>query len=96
MSVASFHVRFRELTGMTPLNYMKSVRLHQARLLMARDGHSVATAAAAVGYVSASQFSREFKRHFGRTASEEIRWMRAHLGELTQPVDEQPVEARKA
>lgn len=91
MSVAAFHVRFRELTGMTPLNYVKSVRLHQARLLMARDRHSVAKAAAAVGYVSTSQFSREFKRHFGRTASEEIRWMRAHLGELTQAGDESSV-----
>jgi AraC-like DNA-binding protein len=92
MSIAAFHVRFRDLTGMTPLTYVKSVRLHQARLLMARDEHSVAAAAAAVGYVSASQFSREFKRHFGRTASDEIRWMRAHLGELAHPLDERAVE----
>jgi AraC-like DNA-binding protein len=69
------------------------VRLHQARLLMARDRHSVAAAAAAVGYVSTSQFSREFKRHFGRTASDEIRWMKARLGELTQAGDESSVES---
>jgi AraC-like DNA-binding protein len=83
MSVPTFHSRFRELIGTTPLNYIKSIRLHEARLLMARDSCSVATAAAAVGYVSTSQFSREFKRHFGRTASEEALWMRAHLGELS-------------
>lgn len=87
MSVPTFHSRFRDLIGATPLGYIKSVRLHEARLLMARDGCSVATAAAAVGYVSTSQFSREFKRHFGRTASEEVRWMRAHLGELAQPLE---------
>lgn len=87
MSVPSFHSRFRELIGTTPLSYIKSIRLHEARLLMARNACSVATAAVAVGYVSTSQFSREFKRHFGRTASEEVLWMRAHLGELAQPVE---------
>jgi AraC-like DNA-binding protein len=92
MSVPSFHSRFRELTGSTPLNYIKSMRLHEARLLMARESCSVARAATAVGYVSSSQFSREFKRHFGRTASEEVRWMRAHLGELAQP--HEPVTLR--
>ena len=85
MSVPSFHSRFRELTGSTPLSYIKSMRLHEARLLMARESCSVAGASRAVGYVSSSHFSREFKRHFGRTASEEVRWMRAHLGELAQP-----------
>jgi AraC-like DNA-binding protein len=87
MSTPSFHSRFRELTGSTPLSYIKSMRLHEARLLMARESCSVARAATAVGYVSSSQFSREFKRHFGRTASEEVRWMRAHLGELAQPLE---------
>ncbi|MDR3515326.1 MAG: AraC family transcriptional regulator [Azospirillaceae bacterium] len=87
MSVPTFHSRFRERIGTTPLNYIKSLRLHEARLLMARDACSVATAAAAVGYVSTSQFSREFKRHFGRAASEEVLWMRAHLGERAQPVE---------
>lgn len=38
--------------------------------------------AASVGYASAAQFSRDFKRHFGRTASEEMSWIRRHLGEL--------------
>ena len=89
MSVPAFHSRFRKLIGLTPLNYIKSIRLHEARLLMARESYSVARAATAVGYVSSSQFSREFKRHFGRTASEEVRWMRAHLGELTHRLEPQ-------
>jgi AraC-like DNA-binding protein len=89
MSVPAFHSRFRKLIGSTPLNYIKSIRLHEARLLMARESYSVARAATAVGYVSSSQFSREFKRHFGRTASEEVCWMRAHLGEVTQPLEPQ-------
>jgi AraC-like DNA-binding protein len=87
MSVPSFHSRFRKVIGSTPLNYIKSIRLHEARLLMARESYSVARAASAVGYVSSSQFSREFKRRFGRTASEEVRWMRVHLGELAQPLE---------
>lgn len=70
MSVAAFHLRFREMTGSTPIAYIKSLRLHEARLMLARGRHSVPDAAAAVGYASASQFSREFKRHFGRTISE--------------------------
>ncbi|MGO4319707.1 AraC family transcriptional regulator, partial [Agrobacterium sp. MCAB5] len=37
--------------------------------------------AASVGYVSPAQFSRDFRRHFGRTASEEAKWVRHHLGE---------------
>ncbi len=86
MSVASFHNKFRGLTGITPLNYVKSLRLHEARLLMARDACPVAAAADLVGYASSSQFSREFKRFFGRTASEEAHWIRAHLGELGRSV----------
>lgn len=78
MSVPSYHTHFRQLTGTSPMQYLKSMRLHQARLLMAGQAQSVAQAAMAVGYQSASQFSREFKRHFGRTAAVEARWMREH------------------
>ncbi len=56
---------------------MKAIRLHQARLLMIRDGSTAAAAAADVGYASNSQFGREFKRFFGRTPVEEVRCMKA-------------------
>lgn len=81
MSIANYHKRFRVLTGATPLGYIKSLRLHEARLMMARQGLSAAAASAEVGYMSPSQFSREFKNFFGRTITDEISWMRVHLGE---------------
>ena len=76
MSVPSFHAHFRTVTDTSPMQYLKSTRLHQARLLMLRSDISAATACARVGYESASQFSREFKRFFGRTPHEEIDWMK--------------------
>jgi AraC-like DNA-binding protein len=77
MSVPSFHLHFRTVTDSSPMQYLKSTRLHQARLLMLRNDMTAATAAFNVGYESASQFSREFKRFFGRTPLAEIEWMKA-------------------
>ncbi|WP_428990221.1 AraC family transcriptional regulator [Methylocapsa aurea] len=82
MSVPSYHVHFKALTGSSPMQYVKSVRLHEARLMIARQGQSIAEVAASVGYASPAQFSRDFKRHFQRTASEEAKWVRRHLGEF--------------
>ena len=65
MSKTSLHESFKSITAMTPLQYLKSIRLHRARLLMLSEGMSASAAAYAVGYASASQFSREFKRLFG-------------------------------
>lgn len=76
MSVPSFHAHFRTVTDTSPMQYLKSTRLHQARLLMLRSDITAASACAKVGYESASQFSREFKRFFGRTPQEEIQWMK--------------------
>ncbi|WP_213878829.1 AraC family transcriptional regulator [Pseudomonas sp. dw_358] len=77
MSVPSFHLHFRSVTDASPMQYLKSTRLHQARLLMLRNAMPASTAAFTVGYESASQFSREFKRFFGRTPQAEIEWMKA-------------------
>jgi AraC-like DNA-binding protein len=77
MSVPSFHLHFRSVTDSSPMQYLKSTRLHQARLLMLRSAMSASSAAFNVGYESASQFSREFKRFFGRTPQAEIEWMKA-------------------
>jgi len=76
MSVPAFHVHFKTVTQSSPIQYIKSTRLHQARLMMIRDGLTAATASARVGYESASQFSREFKRFFGRSPVEEVRDLR--------------------
>ena len=77
MSVPSFHVHFRNVTDSSPMQYLKATRLHQARLLMLHGAMPAATAAFNVGYESASQFSREFKRFFGRTPLAEVAWMKA-------------------
>ncbi|GBR35491.1 AraC family transcriptional regulator [Gluconobacter kondonii] len=84
MSVPSYHVGFKSLTGNTPIQYLKALRLHEARLMIARRQGTLATIASEVGYASPAQFSRDFKRHFHRTPSEEAKWMREHLGEPPQ------------
>ncbi|MEE4377575.1 MAG: AraC family transcriptional regulator [Candidatus Competibacteraceae bacterium] len=65
MSLSAFHRIFREVTGETPLQYLKQLRLSTARNLMAFHGKTASVAAQSVGYESANQFSREFKRYFG-------------------------------
>ncbi|MDY0744526.1 AraC family transcriptional regulator [Paucibacter sp. R3-3] len=77
MSIPSFHAHFRAVTDSSPMQYLKSVRLHRARLLMLRNETTAATASSEVGYESASQFSREFKRLFGRTPGEEVARLRS-------------------
>jgi AraC-like DNA-binding protein len=71
MSVSKFHHSFKAVTSESPLQYIKKIRLHKARMLMLHDGFNATTAADQVGYVSASQFSREFKRFFGNSPSED-------------------------
>ena len=78
MSVPAFHHHFKAVTHNSPLQYLKATRLHQARLLMVRQGVTAA-ASVAVGYESSSQFNREFKRLFGRTPVEEARAMQQVL-----------------
>lgn len=77
MSVPSFHSHFKAITQVSPMQYVKSTRLHQARLLMVRQDLTAEAASHAVGYTSASQFSREFKRLFGLTPAAETKRMRA-------------------
>ena len=72
MSTPTFHVHFRSVTQSSPMQYLKSVRLHQARLLMLRNGKTASAASLEVGYESASQFSREFKRFFGLSPGDEV------------------------
>jgi AraC-like DNA-binding protein len=72
MSIPTFHTHFRAVTQSSPMQYLKSVRLHQARLLMLRNGKTASAASIEVGYESASQFSREFKRFFGLSPGDEV------------------------
>lgn len=77
LSAPAFHAHFKTIAGTSPIQYIKSIRLHQARLLMIRDNLTAAAASTRVGYESASQFNREFKRLFGRSPGEEARQMKA-------------------
>jgi len=77
MSIPTFHAHFRDVTQSSPMQYLKSVRLHQARLLMLRNGKTASAASLEVGYESASQFSREFKRFFGLSPGDEIARLKA-------------------
>jgi len=79
MSLSVFHRRFKGITSTPPLQYLKAVRLHKARMLMVQDRVNAGEAAHQVGYESASQFSREFKRLFGRSPSEEAAQVRQTL-----------------
>jgi len=64
MSESAFHRHFRRITGTTPLQYQKAMRLLEARRLISTEGYSVSRAALEVGYSSPSQFSREYSREF--------------------------------
>jgi AraC-like DNA-binding protein len=65
MSPSSFHEHFKQITGTTPLQYQKDMRLMEARRLISMGGSSVSSAAYEVGYESPTQFSREYSRKFG-------------------------------
>ncbi len=66
MSPSSLHHHFKAVTAMSPLQYQKQLRLREARRLMLAEGLDAAAAGYRVGYESASQFSREYRRLFGR------------------------------
>ncbi|BBS90163.1 AraC family transcriptional regulator [Klebsiella sp. WP7-S18-CRE-02] len=76
MSLSAFHHNFKSVTSTSPLQYLKTYRLHKARMMMAHDGLKASAAAMQVGYESASQFSREFKRYFGLTPGEDAARLR--------------------
>lgn len=77
MSPSSLYEHFRAVTAMTPLQFQKQLRLQDARSLMLAQDIDVATAALRVGYESSSQFSREYRRHFGEPPARDIARLRA-------------------
>ena len=66
MSVSSLHHHFKAVAAMTPMQYQKQLRLHEARRLMLIEKMDVGSAGYSVGYQSPSQFSREYSRLYGR------------------------------
>ncbi|SPE28437.1 DNA-binding domain-containing protein, AraC-type [Acidobacteriia bacterium SbA2] len=76
MSVSSFHEHFKSVTAMSPLHYQKVLRLQEARRLMLSTMMDAGTASQRVGYLSASQFSREYSRFFGSAPTRDIARLR--------------------
>jgi transcriptional regulator GlxA family with amidase domain len=72
MSASSLHQWFRTITGTSPLQYQKQLRLQEARSILRNERRDVGTVSRRVGYESASQFSREYSRLFGNPPVREI------------------------
>jgi len=79
MSRASLHRHFSAITGLSPLQYQKQLRLQEARRLLLGGEYNASVVAFAVGYESASQFSREYLRQFGAPPARDIRQMRKQI-----------------
>lgn len=80
MAVSTLHHHFRALTALSPLQYQKQVRLQMARARMLTDGIDANAAAFEVGYESASQFNREYRRLFGNPPVRDVRRLRSANG----------------
>src|SRR5271163_761159 len=93
MGVSTLHHHFRELTAMSPLQYQKQLRLQAARGRMLVDGLDAASAAYEVGYESASQFNREYRRFFGQPPMRDIRALRSPAA---PPLESIPLESISA
>jgi AraC-like DNA-binding protein len=76
MSASSFHEHFKSVTSMSPLQYQKVLRLQEARHLMLSAMMDAGSASQRVGYLSASQFSREYSRFFGSAPTKDIARLR--------------------
>jgi AraC-like DNA-binding protein len=79
MSTSSLHHYFRAITGKSPLQYLKQMRLAEARRLLCEEKLDAATAGFRVGYNDASQFTREYRRSFGAPPMRDLRARRAEL-----------------
>ncbi|WP_306603562.1 AraC family transcriptional regulator [Azonexus sp.] len=79
MSPSTFRQHFRAVAGMSPLQYLKNLRLQEARQLMLNEDMDASSAAVRVGYESASQFSREYSRLFGEPPQRDIKRMRESI-----------------
>lgn len=76
MGVSTLHRHFRDITAMSPVQYQKQLRLHTARQKMLLNGMDAASAAFDVGYESASQFNREYRRFFGQPPMRDVKAIR--------------------
>ena len=90
MSASSFHQRFKAVTSMSPLQYQKVLRLHEARRLMLFQKMDASAACHRVGYLSPSQFSREYSRFFGSAPTKDIARLRDEGFAASDDVPDRP------
>ena len=76
MSVSGFHSHFKGVTGMSPLQFQKHLRLQEARRLMLSENLDAGEAGFRVGYEDQSHFSRDYKRHFGEPPMRNVERLR--------------------
>ncbi|HXH45386.1 MAG TPA: AraC family transcriptional regulator [Bradyrhizobium sp.] len=79
MSLSAFHVHFRAITSLSPLQFQKQLRLIEARRRMLAEGAAVSDAAYGVGYESVPQFTREYRRLFGQPPARDMRHARTQI-----------------
>ncbi|MEJ2789822.1 MULTISPECIES: AraC family transcriptional regulator [unclassified Pseudoxanthomonas] len=77
MSPSTFRQHFRAITGTSPLQFQKQLRLQEARQLMLNQNLDASNASGLVGYESPSQFSREYSRLFGEPPQRDVKRMRS-------------------
>lgn len=83
MSESTLYHAFKEVTRMSPVQYQKKLRLHEARKLMLIEGLEASTASYKVGYESPSHFSREYSRMFGAPPRADVEKLRRSDRSLT-------------
>lgn len=76
MSVSAFHGHFKAVTALSPIQFQKTLRLHEARRLLVATALEIGAISQQVGYVSLSQFSREYRRYFGCSPTEDLARLR--------------------
>jgi AraC-like DNA-binding protein len=83
MSVSGFHHQFKAVTAMSPLQYLKRLRLQEARRLMLGENLDAASAGSRVGYDDAAHFNREYKSLFGLPPIRDVEQLREAAGTST-------------
>ncbi|WP_127754829.1 AraC family transcriptional regulator [Devosia sp. 1566] len=80
MSPSVFHKHFKDVTALSPIQYQKQIRLHEARRRLSQAPVDAAGVAFSIGYESASQFSREYKRLFGASPVQDAKQLQSLIG----------------
>jgi AraC-like DNA-binding protein len=87
MSPSVFHKHFKDVTAMSPIQYQKKLRLHEARRRLLAEPGDTARVAFSVGYESATQFSREYARQFGAPPARDAGRLRERGTQVRQLID---------